>query len=130
MTGLDTSVVLRLLVWEPVDQAERAKAFLDELFRKGKQAAISDLVASEVYFALQYHYSVPKADALKALKTLFDSGEFVATGEVVEVLRTKNLATANPGFVDRLIHRSYSGDGASMATFEIKAAKLESVRLL
>jgi len=130
MIGLDTSVVLRLLVWEPVEQAERARTFLDELFEAGEQAAVSDLVASEVYFALQYHYNVPKAEALKALRRLFDSGEFVATGEAAEVLRMKNLASANPGFVDRLIHRGYFGNDVSMATFEKKASRLEGVRVL
>lgn len=60
MVGLDSSVVLRLLIGEPVELAEVAQAFLDELFELGKKAVISDLVVSEVYFALQYHYQVPQ----------------------------------------------------------------------
>ena len=54
--GLDTSVVLRLLLGQPADQAARAVAFLDELSRGGHHAVVSDLVVAEAYFALQHHY--------------------------------------------------------------------------
>lgn len=130
MTGLDSSVVVRLLVGEPVEQAVRAEALLDELFEAGEKASVSDLVVSEVCFALQYHYHVPKAAALKALKELLEAGEIVATGAALEVLRTPRLASAKPGFVDRLIHWGYLESGEPMATFERRAAKLEGVRVL
>lgn len=130
MTGLDTSIVVRLLVGEPEDLAKRARKFLDELFDSGEQAAVSDLVVSETYFALHYHYNVPKADALKALRAMFDSGEIKGTGAAPEVLKTRNLASANPGFVDRMIHRGYLDGGAGMATFEKKSRRLENVKVL
>jgi len=53
--GLDTSVVLRLLTGEPELQARRALAELDALASSGAVPLVSDLVVSEVYFALQYH---------------------------------------------------------------------------
>ena len=73
--GLDTSVVLRLLLGQPADQTSRAVAFLDELSRGGHHAVISDLVVAEAYFALQHHYDVSKQDALKGLRDLFAAGE-------------------------------------------------------
>jgi len=130
MTGLDTSVVIRLLVGEPADQAARAQAFLDELFEAGEKACVCDLVVSEVYFALQYHYEVPKDEALEALRGMFDSGEIIGTGAAPTVLKTKNLAKAKPGFVDRLIHESYRNEESGMATFEKKSRRLENVRVL
>lgn len=48
--GLDTSVVLRLLLGQPADQAARAVAFLDERSRGGHHAAVSDLVVAETGF--------------------------------------------------------------------------------
>ena len=96
VTGLDTSLVIRLLIGEPVDQAKRARLFLDELFKAGERASVSDLVLSEVYFALQYHYQVPKAEILETLRLLLQSNEIIAGGVALEVLKTKNLATANP----------------------------------
>ena len=130
MVGLDTSVVLRLLVGEPAPQAQAALALLGELSDAAETATVSDLVVSEVYFALQHHYAVPKDKALAALAALFASGEVVASGTAANVLQTPKLATAKPGLIDRLIHADYERDGGTMATFERKAARLPGTRVL
>ena len=128
--GLDTSVVLRLLIGQPADQAQRAVAFLEETARRGDQAVVSDLVVAESYFALQYHYGVPKKQALLALRRMFGDGEIEPQGVASEVLATDGLASAKPGFVDRLIQGAYVSAGGSMATFEKACGKLKSVRVL
>jgi predicted nucleic-acid-binding protein len=129
-TGLDTSVVLRLLVGQPADQTAQALAFLDELSRQGHHAVVSDLVVAEAYFALQHHYDVPKQDALLGLRRLFADGEIEPLGAAAGVLAGDGLASAKPGFVDRLIHGAYTGSADAMATFEKAAGKLKSVRVL
>jgi predicted nucleic-acid-binding protein len=128
--GLDTSVVLRLLLGQPEDQALRAQAYLDRLARRGDQPVASDLVVAEAYFALQHHYGVPKKEALQALRQMFAAGEIIPTGTAADVLAEANLATAKPGFVDRMIHNAYTADCGTMATFEQAAAKLSSVEVL
>lgn len=130
MVGLDTSVVLRLLVGQPVDQARRAVEFLDELARNGDKASVADLVVAEAYFALTHHYGVPKQRALAALREMFADGEIESPGIAADVLATEGLATAKPGFVDRLIHGGYVANGGSMATFEKAAGKLKAARVL
>lgn len=130
MVGLDTSVVVRLLVGEPSAQAESARALLDELFAANETATVSDLVLSETYFALVHHYQVPKAKALAALASLVDSPEIVASEAAVRILPMPSLSTAKPGFVDQLIHAGYESFGGTMATFEKKAARLRGVRVL
>jgi predicted nucleic-acid-binding protein len=128
--GLDTSVVLRLLLGQPTDQSLRAVAFLEEVARRGDQAVVSDLVVAETYFALQYHYGVPKKEALLALRRMLGDGEIEPQGVASEVLTTEGLASAKPGFVDRLIQGAYVSTGGSMATFEKASGKLKSVRVL
>ncbi len=128
--GLDTSVVLRLLLGQPADQAQRAVAFLETVARRGDQAVVSDLVAAETYFALQHHYAVPKKDALAALRRMFADGEIESQGVVLEVLALEGLASAKPGFVDRLIQGAYISNGGSMATFEKASGKLNAVQIL
>jgi len=130
MTGLDTSVLLRLLVGDPHDQAEKARSFLDRLFEEGERGWVSDLVVSETYFALQYHYKASKKEALEALRDLFAAGEIIGIGAAPEVLKIPNLHSANPGFVDRLIHADYSRSDGAMATFEKKAGRLPRVTVL
>jgi predicted nucleic acid-binding protein len=128
--GLDTSVVLRLLTGTPADQAARAVAFLDELERRGDQAMVCDLVVAEVYFALQHHYQVPKRQALAALKSFFVAGEVVSHGVAGKVLQQEGLATARPGFVDRMIHATCAATGSTLATFEKASGKLAGTRVL
>ncbi|MEO0413795.1 MAG: PIN domain-containing protein [Verrucomicrobiota bacterium] len=131
MIGLDTSVVVRLLIGEPSELAEVAIGFLDEVFISGDKVVVSDVVVGEVYFALQHHYGVPKAEALLALKEFFASAEVVSSGEAAKILNeTENLASAKPGFVDRLIHADYVANYDSMVTFERKAARLPEVKVL
>jgi predicted nucleic acid-binding protein len=125
--GLDTSVVLRLLTGQPVSQAAAALALLDDLQRRGDRAVLSDLVVAETYFALQHHYGVTKAAALEALHRVFEDDEIESTGEARTILATRGLASAKPGFVDRLIHRAYIERGGHMATFETASAKLNAV---
>ena len=128
--GLDTSVVLRLLVGAPKDQWQRAIDLLEALARKGDEPVVSDLVVAETYFALQHHYGVPKNEALQVLRRMFAEGEIVSSGSAAEVLVKSGLATAKLGFVDRMIHSTYKQLGGVMVTFEQSAKKLPSVRVL
>lgn len=128
--GLDTSALLRLLVGEPLRQADTARHALQEIVDSGEQANVSDLVLSEAYFALQHHYKVPKKEALEALKNVAASNEIECSRNAVSVLSLRNLHSAKPGFVDRLIHGAYLDSGCRMFTFEKSAKKLEEAVVL
>ncbi len=129
MIGLDTSVVVRLLVGEPADLAVRAQQLLDELFEVGRKAVVSDLVVSETYDALHYHYHVPKKEALVAIREFLESSEIEGDGAALSILQTPRRSS-KPGFVDRLIHQGYLHSAGEMATFEKSAARLERTRVL
>lgn len=126
--GLDTSVVLRLLIGEPRDQAETAADFLDSARRAGDQIVVDDLVVAEAYFALQHHYGVSKALALSSLARMFQAGEIVSSGRAASVL--SGSFGSKPGFMDRMIHALYTQNDGEMVTFEKSAGKLAGVRLL
>lgn len=127
---LDTSVLLRLLVGELKRQTKIAEEALDDLRKTGGRFFVSDLALSETYFALQFHYNVPKKEAIAALKNLSQSEEIECSTTARSVLRQSNLHSANPGFVDRLIHAQYEATGAPMFTFEKAAKKLANTRVL
>jgi len=105
-------------------------AFLDDLRRRGEGAVVSDLVIAETYFALQFHFKVSKTEALSSLASLLSTGEITATGQAGKVLTQPGLATAKPGFVDRLIHAGYAADGGTMATLEKSAGRLPKTIVL
>lgn len=127
---LDTSVVLRLLVGEPENQAKSALAALEAIAAAGGKAIVSDLVLAETYFALQYHYKVPKRAAIAALADMARADGIQCSAAARSVLSQPGLHAAKPGLVDRLIHAQYQETGAPMLTFEKAAKKLADARVL
>lgn len=125
--GLDTSVVVRLLVGLPQAQARAARRRLERATEEAEAVLVSDLVVAEAYHALQHHYGVPKAEARSLLL------QFVQSGVVRLEPRASIPALAapgGPGVVDRLIHLRYRALGAATLTFEHSQARLEgAVRL-
>lgn len=128
--SLDTSVLIRLMVGEPQDQHLAAMNFLSEQLRQGVEVHVADLVLAEAYFALQSYYELPKADALHALLLFVRHAGVSVSPSAVSVLSMPNLATANPGFVDRLIHGASHSAGHTLITFEKAAKKLPSTKVL
>ncbi|MBF0244914.1 MAG: PIN domain-containing protein [Planctomycetes bacterium] len=122
--GLDTSVVLRLLVGEPESQAKRAADLMNRLHEQGRKAIVSDLVLAETYHALQYHYEVPKAEAKAAMLDFLKSGR-VLTEEESNALVCLEESTNGAGFVDRLIHSRYLDSTSEIVSFDKKMLKLD-----
>jgi predicted nucleic-acid-binding protein len=130
--GLDTSVVLRLIVGEPESLALRAAQFVDEAARTGAHLVASNLVVCETYFALHAHYGVPKRKALAVLVQMLTDGPVRAEAgsPIVEVLQAALGGVQKPGFVDRLIHAEYLAGDAGMVSFEQAARRLPRTRIL
>lgn len=128
--GLDTSVLVRLLTGEPEALASEAGRQIEAERKSGASFLVSDLVLAEGYFALQHHYGLTKREALEALSTLLQTSPVRPSGTASTVLETPKLATARPGFVDRLIHADYRRHVDAMWTFETAAAKLPATHLL
>ena len=124
--GLDTSVLVRLLVGEPTAQAEAARGLL----ATGDPVAVSDLVVGEAYFALRHHYRVPHRKALGALRGLLGDPRVHPTGVARGVVAAMPDAESAPGLMDRLIHGDYGRDGVALVTFDQYAAHLAGARLL
>lgn len=92
-------------------------------------STISDSI-SETYYALQFHFDVPKAKALKTLRDFLSSGEIDSLGIAADILKAPDLAKLNPGFVDRLVHAEYRKQCGEMFSFEKAARKLPGVSVL
>lgn len=125
--GLDTTVVLRLLTGEPAAQARVARERIERAHVAGEAVVVTDLVIAEAYFALQYHYGLPKARARAALAAMARSGALTLDPpDAVSAL----APSAGAGVVDRLIHARHGAIGASTHTFDRKLGALAgAVRL-
>jgi predicted nucleic acid-binding protein len=128
--GLDTSVLLRLLTGEPGPLAAIAVRRVEASLLAGDTVLVSDLVVSEAYFALQQHFRLSKAQAIGALRDFLRQSGAVAAGAADGILATPNLAVAQPGLVDRLIHAEYVRVADEMLTFEKSAARLRGAHVL
>jgi predicted nucleic acid-binding protein len=124
--GLDTSVVLRILTGEPEAQARTARALLRAAAHQARRVVVSDLVISEAYYALVTHYEVSKAEAVRGLLEMLESGVVHSSrgDSAVEVLRAMKSSGQKLGLVDGLIHAHYVSLPAGMATFEKAFKKL------
>jgi len=128
--SLDTSFVVRLLTGTPLPQFYLASGFLEKCERENSMAEVLDLVLAEAYFALQYHYGFPKEAALKSLRQFSSQPVVSFSKHAIEILSLHGLSTANPGFVDLLIHGFSKAQNCQLVTFEKKASKLEAVIVL
>jgi predicted nucleic-acid-binding protein len=128
--SLDTSFVLRILTESPVSQAPLALSFYEKQRQAGGQLFISDLVLSECYVALQFHFGFTKADALASLKALTSEAPINITPSARLVFARPNLSKMNPGFIDRLIHGAAHGEGQTLVTFEKSAKRLPKTLVL
>lgn len=127
---LDTSVLIRLLTRDPLPLFRIASGVLDRWTDKMPGLIVTDLVLSEAYYALQYHYSFPKAAAFDALRSMACHRAIAVSPHAKGILSLPNLATAKPGFVDRLIHGVAQSSGATLLTFEKSAGKLPNTQVL
>jgi predicted nucleic-acid-binding protein len=128
--GLDTSVLLRLLVGQPEDQYQAALRFMHSVEKAGMRVLVSNLVIAEAYFACQHHYGISKENVLKGMGTLLARQTFLVHPAALELLSQDGIASAKPGFLDRLIHAEYARFGAPLATFEKSTRKLSGVKWL
>ena len=122
--GCDTSLLMRILTNHPSPLAAKVIAETDKRIKSGDVFEISDLALSEAYFSLQASYGVSKADALALLRRMSKAAGFTVSAHARDILALPNLATAKPGFVDRLIHGTYFSEGKKTVACEKSFRKL------
>ena len=116
--GLDTSVVVRIISGLPEDSARRVGERIAADVASGELFAVSPLVLSEAYFALQHHYDFTKEEALLSLRALAQTDGICVSESIRAILDEPNLAKANPGFVDRMIVGEYAIAGGDTYSCE------------
>lgn len=127
--GLDTSVVLRLLIGEPRAQMAIARGRIERALIAGERVVVTDLVVAEAFHALRHHYGVPETAALGRLRAFLGSGVVhVDPAGAGEALGAGTRGEA--GIVDRLIVARHRALGATTVTFDRRQARLEGGVLL
>lgn len=127
--GLDTSLVVRLLIGEPELQVRAAWTLVQSESDAGRPPLVADLVVAESYFVLLHHYAIPPLEAVNAISALLRDDRII--GESAAQLLTESMSVKSAlDFVDLLIHRHYAEAGRTFATFDKRAARLHGARLV
>ncbi|CAN5454648.1 PIN domain-containing protein [soil metagenome] len=126
MIGADTNLLIRFLVRDVEEQAEKVK----NLFEKGEQFYINAVVLSEIWWVLTSVYGYSKNEFVMAMDLLLETEGvfFFNRGTVRSALADYIHSTA--GFSDCLIHRINSEANLNTLTFDKKAARLENMTYL
>lgn len=129
-SSLDTSVVMRLLTGQPHDLAQAARNYMADVEQAGAKVLISNLVVMEAYHSCQHHYGMPKEAVLEGLLKLLSLPSFIVHPHLLGLLSMPGLATAKPGFIDRLFHAEATSARLPLVTFEKAAARLAHILIL
>jgi predicted nucleic-acid-binding protein len=130
MIGIDTNVLVRLLVADDERQFEKARRLIRHEAAAGNPVLISQLVLLECEWVLRSRYGLAKAAILGALSGLLDSTEVRIEDEacVEEALYVWKDSSAD--FADSMIAAKYRALGySSTISFDARAARLPGVRL-
>jgi predicted nucleic-acid-binding protein len=125
MIGLDTNVLVRLLVVDDADQTNRARRLVRGALESAEPVLVSLPVLLETEWVLRSRYELGKAEILAAFRGLLETRELTFEDEpaIEEALLRRDEHTI--GFADCLIaaHNRRLGCTAT-ATFDGKAARV------
>ena len=127
--GIDTSILVRLVTGEPVQDYDIAVRQLTRMVEnEGAKLFASNLVIGEAYIALQHHYAVTKPAAKDALRSVLTSGlvQPIHGQAVLDAL----AATKGCGLLDRLIAGGYFAAELDTLTLDRKMAVLPRAKRL
>jgi len=125
MLGIDTNVLVRLLVADDADQTRRARQTIERSLSRDEPVLVSLLVLVETEWVLRSRYELNKSTILTALRGLLEARDLSFEDESAVEEALFHWKDSACGFTDCLIsaHNRRLGCGAT-ATFDAKAARM------
>ena len=131
MIGLDTNVVVRLLLADDHAQTQCAVKLLKNAQVRGTEVILTLEVIQEVEWVLRSSAKKTKLEFLGLARRLLETRDIEINNEAVleQALRTYEKSTAD--FSECLFLAHYQQLGCSaMMTFDVKAARMAGVELV
>ena len=131
MIGLDTNVVLRLLLTDDLAQRARASKAIEQAKTSTIRVVITLAVVLEMEWVLRSSAKMSKAQILNVFDLLLESYDIEIENEKVleQALHTHANATAD--FAECLFLAQYQRLGCNtMLSFDAKAARMTGVELV
>ena len=127
--GIDTSVLVRLMSRDSLDEYRRCVAVLTDIVEnQNGEVVASNQAIGEAYVAVQHHYGATRAEARNEILNIFRSGLIrpLSGSRIMRILETARGA----GLVDHLIVDGYSESGYATLTLDKKMGNLPGARIL
>jgi len=131
MIGIDTNVLLRLLVRDHEEQVRAVERFISTRFSKDDPGYVSRVVIAETAWVLKDVYGYDRMQIAAAIRAVMNVCELQleSADEVDEAIVVFEQSSA--GFNDCLLARTNAAAGCDhTVTFDRKAAKLQGFKLL
>lgn len=131
MIGLDTNVLVRLLVDDDPAQTARARAFLNEARSSREMLYLDTVVLVETSWVLRRVYRATRTDIEDAIRACLDSAAYdIADRPTVEEALARYSA-GKADFADCLIAaRSIAAGCRYAVTFDEEAAALDGMQAI
>ena len=131
MIGIDTNVMLRLLVRDDDSQVRAAERFIAAHCSPDDPGFVSLVVVVETAWALRRLYQYDRTQIATALESLLNVAELEIESAAEVRSAVADFATSAAGLVDCLVARTNGAAGCEYTvTFDRKAAKLKGFELL
>lgn len=131
MIGLDTNVLIRLLIGDDPAQTARAQEILKRAHTAQESLYLDAIVLAEAVWVLRRVYRATRADIASTLRALLDSVAYeIGDRPEVEVALARYLA-GNADFADCLIAaRSIAAGCRHTVTFDEDASGIEGMQAI
>lgn len=125
MLGIDTNVLVRLLVADDADQTRRARQLVEKALVRDEAVLVSLLVLIETEWVLRSRYELDKRTILAAFRGLLEARDLAFEDESAIEEALFHWKDGNCGFTDCLIAAHHRRLGcAATATFDAKAIRI------
>jgi predicted nucleic-acid-binding protein len=131
MIGIDTNVLLRLLVRDDDAQVRAAERFIATHCSPDNPGFVSLVVVVEIAWALRRFYVYDRSQIAAAIGSLLNVAELEVESAADVRSAIADFSTSAAGLVDCLVARTNVAAGCDYTvTFDRKAAKLRGFDLL
>lgn len=126
MIGLDTNILVRLVIEDDPVQLQKARDFLDANCSADEPGFVNRVTLCEMVWVLTSNYSLQRAEIARHIADLIVSTDIVVEDVAAVRAAAIRYAQTNVGFAGLLIAETNRAAGCTAtATFDKRAARLD-----
>jgi predicted nucleic-acid-binding protein len=131
MIGIDTNVLVRLIVADEPKQTALARDFIRDRCAPEDPGFISNVVLAEVAWILARGYGYPRTAIADAIERIMEIAQLQVESSTDVASALADFRQGPAGFTDCLVaHLNRTAECTHTVTFDRKAAKLPGFELL